>query len=184
MVIEHEMFRKYNNLGVLRMKITLKKVTVAILASVLVFSGMALVPKKVDAAPITKWDTTKTYTGMAYGAWETQGVRKKSNSSGKVSFSVETKVSTSYSGTIKVGIPKVESVLGFKLSSSATYKLTNTWDVKKNVTYKVQTRKRYKVYSVKQTKTTIDSWTGQRTVSNYYVTVKKNDGIDVRALES
>ncbi|MBC6134177.1 hypothetical protein HB825_04915 [Listeria booriae] len=165
------------------MKDSLKKVIIGILTVTLVFSGMVLLPSKADAAPVTRWETTKTYTNMAYGSWETQGVRKKSSSTGKVSFSVSTKVSTSYSGTIKVGIPKVESVLGFKLSSSATYKFTNTWDVKKNVTYKVQTRKRYKVYSVKQSKITTDSWTGQRTVSNYYVTVKKNDGIDVRALE-
>ncbi|MBC6314476.1 hypothetical protein [Listeria grandensis] len=166
------------------MRVTLKKILVGILVAILVVSGTVLVPKKADAAPVVGWQTTKTYSNMAYGAWETQGVRKKSNSTGTVSFSGTTKVTTSYNGTIKVGVPKVESVLGFKLTSSETYKFSNTWNVKKNVSYKVQTRKRYKVYSVKQTKTTIDSWTGQRAVSNYYVTVKKNDGIDVRALES
>lgn len=49
------------------------------------------------------------------------------------------------------------------MSSSQTYSMTNTWNWKKNTNYKVQYRKRYKVYKVKQTQTTINSWTGQIT---------------------
>lgn len=86
--------------------------------------------------------------------------------------------------SIKVGVKKVESVLGFSLSSSQTYSMTNTWNCKKNTNYKVQYRKRYKVYKVKQTQNTINSWTGQITKKNYYVTVKKKDGVDVRVVES
>lgn len=134
---------------------------------------------------VNMWQTTKSYSNMSYSGWTTYGNRKKSNSStGTISFTVSSKISNSYSGSIKVGVKKVESVLGFSLSSSQTYSMTNTWNCKKNTNYKVQYRKRYKVYKVKQTQTTINSWTGQITKKNYYVTVKKKDGVDVRVVES
>ncbi|MBC6310706.1 hypothetical protein HCJ66_14290 [Listeria sp. FSL L7-1582] len=128
------------------------------------------------------WKTSKTYKGMEYGAWETVGVRKASKAPGKVKFTFSKKVSTSFSGSIKVGVKKVESVLGFKLNSQKTTSFENSWDCKANVSYKAQLRARYKVYQVKQTKTVMNTWTGQQTVTNYYVKVKKDDSIDVRVI--
>ncbi|EAE8348034.1 hypothetical protein BOQ23_14140 [Listeria monocytogenes] len=119
------------NLEDYKTKITSKGFLVTILVTLLVISATYLVPEKAHAAPVTMWKTTKTYKGISYGGWQTQGVRKKSNSTGTVSFSVESKIATEYSGALKVSKANVESTLGFKLSSSQTYKFTNTWNVKK-----------------------------------------------------
>ncbi|MBC6301598.1 hypothetical protein [Listeria booriae] len=130
------------------------------------------------------WSTSKTYKTMAYGSWETVGRRLASPTKGKMTVSFSKKVSTSYSGEIKVGVKKVESVLGFKLNSEKTTTFKNDFDCRANYSYTAQQRARYKVYEVKQSKTVMNTWTGQKTVTNYYVTVKKNDGIDIRVTES
>ncbi|WP_163655278.1 hypothetical protein [Listeria sp. PSOL-1] len=133
---------------------------------------------------VTSWQVSKSYDGMNYGGWVTYGNRKKSKSTGTIAFTVKTKVYASYSGSVKVGIKKVEATLGFSVSNYKEYSMTNTWNCKKNTEYKVQYRKRYKTYKVTQKRTDINSWTGQIYTKKYYVTVKKPDGIDVRVVES
>ncbi|MBC2258800.1 hypothetical protein [Listeria booriae] len=105
------------------------------------------------------WNTSKKYKTTTYGSWGKVGRRVASLTKDKMAVSFSKKVFTSYSGEIKVGVKKVESVLGFKLTSeNTTTSFKNDWECKTNYSYTAQRRARYKVYEVKQSKTVMNTY--------------------------
>ncbi|MEC1179515.1 hypothetical protein P9B03_13535 [Metasolibacillus meyeri] len=92
---------------------------------------------------------SSTYQGLTYGAWQPAGA--STISGGRLSASHTSTVSHRYSGTLKVPIKTLDSVVGFDVTKSwsETVSYTST-EYPTNGRYRLEYRHVYQKYQVKQ----------------------------------
>lgn len=94
------------------------------------------------------YGVSSTYQGLSYGQWQFAGA--STISGGRLTASHSSTVAHKYSGTLKIPVKSLESVIGFDVTNSWTETVGYTSSDYPSGNYRLEYRHVYKKYQVKQ----------------------------------